>query len=151
MVDLAVRDLRSNGRPDIVAANQDGSDFSILLNAGDGTFARPVTYSSRGGGGGYLATGDFNRDGTIDIALSGSNSNSFGQVAIWLIVMRLVDLFWMTRPEFTRTAMPSLWDLAAPLALIGLWIFVFAGQLKRMPLLPLGDPKLEEAIEQHEY
>src|SRR5256714_2057806 len=79
------------------------------------------------------------------------NLKTLPQVAVWLIVMRLVDLFWMTRPEFTRTAMPSLWDLAAPLALIGLWIFVFAGQLKRMPLLPLGDPKLEEAIEQHEY
>ena len=73
------------------------------------------------------------------------------QVAVWLIVMRFVDLFWMTRPEFTKVAWPNLWDLAAPLALVGLWIFVFAGQLKRMPLLPLGDPKLEEAIEQHEY
>jgi hypothetical protein len=73
------------------------------------------------------------------------------QVALWLIFMRLVDLFWMTRPEFTTTALPSVWDLAAPLALVGLWIFVFAGQLKQMPLLPLGDPKLEEAIEQHEY
>ena len=73
------------------------------------------------------------------------------QVALWLILMRLIDLFWMTRPEFTPVAWPNLWDLAAPLALIGLWIFVFAGQLKRMPLLPLGDPKLEEAIEQHEY
>jgi len=73
------------------------------------------------------------------------------QVALWLIFMRFVDLFWMTRPEFTRVAWPNLWDLAAPLALVGLWLFVFAGQLKRMPLLPLGDPKLEEAIEQHEY
>jgi hypothetical protein len=62
-----------------------------------------------------------------------------------------VDLFWMTRPEFTSTAWPSVWDFAAPLGLGGLWLFVFAGQLKRMPLLPLGDPKLEEAIEQHEF
>ena len=72
-------------------------------------------------------------------------------VAVWLIFMRFVDLFWMTRPEFTPKAWPNLWDLAAPLALGGLWLFVFAGQLKQMPLLPLGDPKLPEAIEQHEY
>jgi len=72
-------------------------------------------------------------------------------VAIWLIFMRLVDLFWMTRPEFTSTAWPNLWDLAAPLALGGLWLFVFAGQLKQLPLLPLGDPKLAEAIEHHEH
>src|SRR5207248_1522528 len=73
------------------------------------------------------------------------------KVALWLIFMRFVDLFWMTRPEFTSVAWPNLWDLAAPLALGGLWLFVFAGQLKRMPLLPLGDPKLQEAIEHHEY
>ena len=72
-------------------------------------------------------------------------------VAVWLILMRFVDLFWLTRPEFTSSAVPSPWDLAAPLALVGLWLGVFAWQLKQRPLLPLGDPKLEEAIEQHEY
>ena len=72
-------------------------------------------------------------------------------VAGWLILMRFVDLFWLTRPEFTSSAVPSPWDLAAPLALVGLWLGVFAWQLKQRPLLPLGDPKLEEAIEQHEY
>jgi len=41
--------------------------------------------------------------------------------------------------------------LAAPLALGGLWLFVFAGQLKQLPLLPLGDPKLAEAIQHHEH
>ena len=73
------------------------------------------------------------------------------KVALWLILMRLVDLYWITRPEFTSSAVPSVWDLAAPLALGGLWFGVFAWHLKQMPLLPLGDPKLEEAIEVHEY
>lgn len=72
-------------------------------------------------------------------------------VAIWLIFMRLVDLFWYTRPEFTRTALPTLWDLAAALALGGLWFFFFTGQLKQLPVLPVGDPKLAEAIEIHEH
>jgi hypothetical protein len=27
-----------------------------------------------------------------------------------------------------------------------LWFFFFAGQLKRLPVLPVGDPKLAEAI-----
>jgi hypothetical protein len=80
------------------------------------------------------------------------NPKILPKVALWLIFMRLVDLYWMTRPEFTpSSAMPSFWDLAAPLALIGLWFGVFAWQLKQRPLLPLGDPKLEEAIEQHEF
>jgi hypothetical protein len=72
-------------------------------------------------------------------------------VAIWLILMRLVDLFWYTRPEFTSTALPTIWDLAAALALGGLWFFFFTGQLKQLPVLPVGDPKLAEAIEIHEH
>lgn len=72
-------------------------------------------------------------------------------VAIWLILMRLVDLFWYTRPEFTATALPTIWDLAAALALGGLWFFFFTGQLKQLPVLPVGDPKLAEAIEIHEH
>ena len=79
------------------------------------------------------------------------NTKLLPKVALWLIFMRLVDLFWMTRPEFTTNAWPNLWDLAAVLALGGLWFFVFAGQLKQLPLLPLGDPKLAEAIEHHEH
>jgi hypothetical protein len=79
------------------------------------------------------------------------NTNLLPKVALWLIFMRLVDLFWMTRPEFTPNAWPNVWDLAALLALGGLWFFVFAGQLKQLPLLPLGDPKLAEAIEHHEH
>src|SRR5271169_2095908 len=73
------------------------------------------------------------------------------KVAIWLIFMRLVDLFWLTRPEFTSNAIPGLMDIAAILALSGIWFAVFARNLKTQPLLPLGDPKLEEAIEVHEY
>jgi len=73
------------------------------------------------------------------------------KIAMWLIFMRLVDLYWLTRPEFTSSAVPRLMDIAAILALAGIWFAVFARNLKTQPLLPLGDPKLEEAIEVHEY
>jgi len=73
------------------------------------------------------------------------------RIALWLIFMRLVDLFWLTRPEFTSNALPGLMDLGAILALSGIWFAVFAWNLKSQPLLPLGDPKLHEAIEVHEY
>jgi len=73
------------------------------------------------------------------------------KIAMWLIFMRLVDLFWLTRPEFTSSAVPGLMDIAAILALAGIWFAVFARNLKALPLLPVGDPKLEEAIEVHEY
>jgi hypothetical protein len=73
-------------------------------------------------------------------------------VAIWMILMRCVDLFWMTRPDFPNaTAVPTIWDLGALLALGGLWMWFFAFQLKQQPLLPLGEPKLAEAIAHNEH
>jgi len=73
------------------------------------------------------------------------------KIAIWLILMRLVDLFWMTRPEFTSSAVPTWLDLILPIALGGLWLGFFAFNLKQCPLLPLGDPDLAEAIKNHEH
>jgi hypothetical protein len=79
------------------------------------------------------------------------NARILPKVAVWLIFMRLVDIFWMTRPEFTSSAMPTWLDIALPLGLGGLWLGFFAFNLKQCPLLPLGDPKLAEAIEHHEH
>jgi hypothetical protein len=73
------------------------------------------------------------------------------KVAVWMILMRLVDLFWMTRPEFSSSALPTWLDIVVPIALIGLWVGFFAFNLKQQPLLPLGDPKLAEAIAHHEH
>jgi len=73
------------------------------------------------------------------------------KIAMWLIAMRCLDLYWLTRPEFTSHALPTLWDLAAVLALGGIWLWFFAKQLKQQPLLPLGEPKLAEAIANHEH
>jgi hypothetical protein len=73
------------------------------------------------------------------------------KVALWMITMRLLDLYWMTRPEFTSSPMPTWLDIVVPVALIGLWVGFYAFNLKQAPLLPLGDPKLEEAIAHHEH
>jgi hypothetical protein len=79
------------------------------------------------------------------------NASLVSKVAIWMILMRLLDLYWMTRPEFTRSALPDWRDLVVPVALVGLWLGFFAMNLKQRPLLPLGDPNLAEAIGQHEH
>jgi hypothetical protein len=79
------------------------------------------------------------------------NPSTLPKIAALLIFMRLVDLYWYSRPEFTPSALPTIWDLAAALALGGLWLFVFAWQLQKMPLLPLGEPKLEDFLEPHEH
>jgi len=76
-------------------------------------------------------------------------------VAGWMIAMRVLDIFWLTQPEFLRSPFAKLdallWDVAAILGLGGLWLWFFAMQLKRRPLLPLGDPKLQEAIANNDH
>ena len=74
------------------------------------------------------------------------------KLAALIIVMRYVDLYWISAPQFSPQALHLHYlDVAAPLGIGGLWLFFFARQLKELPLLPLNDPKLAEAIETHEH
>jgi len=72
-----------------------------------------------------------------------------GWVAAGLVVMSIVDIFWLTAPAF-EPAGPEfhVTDLLALLGIGGLWVWRFAGQLKGQPLLPLHDPRLKE-LTQH--
>ena len=79
------------------------------------------------------------------------NERLLPKVALWMIIMRLVDLYWLTQPEFCHSARPHPLDFVLPVALLGIWVAYFAWNLKREPLLPLGDPKLAEAISSHEH
>ena len=65
------------------------------------------------------------------------------RVAIWMICVRFVDIFWVVEPAFRQRQFWIHWmDIAAPIGLGGIWIWAFLGQLKLRPLLPLHDPRL---------
>lgn len=71
-------------------------------------------------------------------------------VATGLMLMRLLDLYWITAPalqhgEAHASALPHWLDFAMPLAIGGLWLFVFFGELKRRSLVPLNDPRFDVA------
>lgn len=77
---IAAGDLDGDGRPDVVASNQNNDDVSILRNAT--TSSGPITFASRldmstGPAPSDVVMADFNLDGKIDIATSNSNGNSF--------------------------------------------------------------------------
>jgi len=69
-------------------------------------------------------------------------------VAGLMLVMRLVDLFWQVEPGFEGHHLPGFYWMyaAAPLAIGGIWLWLFLGELKKRPLLPVNDPYLPEAL-----
>jgi hypothetical protein len=75
------------------------------------------------------------------------HANRLRWVAIWMLFMRLVDLFWQVEPSFEHKRPEMYWlYLAAPAAIGGLWLFFFVWQLKRRPLLPVNDPYLQAEL-----
>jgi hypothetical protein len=74
-------------------------------------------------------------------------SGLLAKVAILVIAMRLVDLIWLVAPSFEHQGFPIHWmDVAIPIGLIGVWLFLFARHLRSRALLPLNDPYLKEAF-----
>jgi hypothetical protein len=70
-------------------------------------------------------------------------------VAVLILVMRLIDLFWMIEPNFTGGEFHFNWmDLVAPIAMGGLWLSVFARALSQRALIPINDPLYETVLEQ---
>jgi hypothetical protein len=81
------------------------------------------------------------------------------KVAIWLLVARVIDEFWIVLPTFrnhsagalmgTASGFQVYWtDAAAFFGIGGVWVFMFIKQLRRSPLLPLRDGRVMEPLPQ---
>ncbi len=90
---IAVADINGDGKPDLVVSVFAG--LVTLLGNGDGTF-RTGPSTAAPAEGPYLATGDFNKDGKVDVALTdylsgmlyilqGNGDGTFTQVSQYLM------------------------------------------------------------------
>ncbi len=71
-----------------------------------------------------------------------------GCLAAGLIVVSVVDIFWLTVPAFERRGPEfHLTDWLAIIGIGGLWLWRFTSQLQGRPLLPLHDPRLKELMQ----
>lgn len=71
-------------------------------------------------------------------------------VCLWVLVMTLLDLFWMIRPELKPSGVPSLtlsWvDVVGPLGPVLIFVGVFIRRLGTAPLIPVKDPRLAQSL-----
>jgi hypothetical protein len=82
------------------------------------------------------------------------NAKKLAAVAIFILVLRLVDMFYIIGPSprlnghgFEMPFSVSWMDFVAPIAVGGIWLWYFFGQLMSRPLVPINDPFLERAID----
>jgi hypothetical protein len=68
-------------------------------------------------------------------------------LAAGLMVMGLVDLFWMIEPSFSDHFQVTLADVVVPVALGGFWLAYFFRNLGARPLVPAYDKDAGEVLE----
>src|SRR6202166_1255596 len=72
--------------------------------------------------------------------------------AVWLMLMRYLDLFWIIEPNFSTTFQVTVADIVVPIAIGGFWLAYFFRNLGSLPLLPLYDPSAGEVLHpQHHH
>lgn len=75
-------------------------------------------------------------------------------LAVWMLVMRWIDLYWLIIPNFpdTKGHLNFSWMLiASMLGVGGLWVYAFLVNLKAHPLVPRHDPMIYNVIEAQEH
>jgi hypothetical protein len=68
-------------------------------------------------------------------------------LAIWLMLMRWLDLFWIVEPNFMKGLGITAADIVVPIAIGGFWLAYFFRNLASWPLLPAYDPSAGEVLE----
>ena len=69
------------------------------------------------------------------------------KVALGVLFVRLIDLFWLIAPEFHMQGLAISWlDVVLPIALAAVWLGCFVRQLRGRAILPVHDPQFDEAL-----
>ena len=78
------------------------------------------------------------------------NPHMLVRLAVWILFMRFLDLFWYIEPAFNKVAAfhwGYVLDLVVPIAIGGLWLAYFFRNLRMRPLLPEYDLHAQEFLD----
>jgi hypothetical protein len=70
-------------------------------------------------------------------------------LAVWLLCMRFVDLFWIIEPNFSAHFTVTIADIVVPTAIGCIWLFFFCRNLASLPLLPVYDVSANDVFDAH--
>jgi hypothetical protein len=76
------------------------------------------------------------------------NPKWLARVAGFIILMRLVDLFWWVTPSFRPHLSVSAADFGTPLLIGGIWLWIWAGQVRGKTVVPLHDLRVEAGLQE---
>jgi len=68
-------------------------------------------------------------------------------LAVWMMLMRYLDLFWIIEPNFSKTLTVTWADVVVPIAIGGFWLAYFFRNLGALPLLPAYDTDAHEVLD----
>jgi hypothetical protein len=69
------------------------------------------------------------------------------RLAVGILAMRLVDLFWLIAPEFHQRGVHVSWlDILLPASLAAIWLGAVIWQLRGRAILPVHDPEFDETL-----
>lgn len=69
--------------------------------------------------------------------------------AIWLMIMHIADVYWYVMPQAGSLSLMPV-DFGALLLVGGIFFAYVFWQLGRLPLVPLGDPRLQRSLDHHQ-
>jgi len=70
------------------------------------------------------------------------NPTRLRTLAVWIIIMRILDVFWIVAPAWRQRGLEVYWtDIVALIGLGGIWLAYFIKNLKSRPLLASNDPR----------
>jgi hypothetical protein len=67
--------------------------------------------------------------------------------AVWLLVMHVVEIYWLVMPNYNHGESTVSWiDFACLAGVVGVYLAVVFRNMTRYPLIPVGDPRLARSL-----